>query len=211
MENDPKCKEFWGEVECFLECEGIVVDLLIFFQNQRVCVKTLQVLIIIDIYEVKNVFLKFQNYDINVVNYSQKRLLSAMDRCYTSLTDEEKGRNSFGKCLKYTYDKSLNFIYPTTYPEIFEDVKACKALKEEIDRTKFHLDVSLLKKGLMEGTQLDVYFPGFPTMRHLEHKSYLKKAGVKVFQYNSRSENMIVKVMASGKEVRLHNVFITLI
>ena len=131
----------------------------------------------------------------------QKRLLDAMDHFYSGLTDEEKGRNSFGKCLKYTYDASLNFIYPTSYPDIFEDVRACKAHREDIDRTMFHLDVSLLKKGLMEGTQLDVYFPGFPTMRHLQHKSYLKKAGVKVFQYNSRSENMIVKIVQNSHEV----------
>jgi len=118
-----------------------------------------------------------------------------MELYYDGLTDEEKARNSFGKCLKYKFDRSLNFIYPTSYPGVFEDVRCCKAQKEDLDRTMFHLDVRYLKKGLMEGTQLDVYFPGFPTMRHLKHKHYLKKAGVRVFQYNSRSENMIVKII----------------
>ncbi|XP_066932891.1 5'-3' exoribonuclease 1-like isoform X3 [Clytia hemisphaerica] len=130
----------------------------------------------------------------------ETRLLRAMEECYLRLTDEEKERNSFGKCLKYTYDPNLNFIYPTSYPGVFEDVNRCKAHKEDIHREQFHLDTRYLKKGLMEGTQLDVYFPGFPTMRHLRHKSYLKKAGVKVFQYNSRSENTIVKLIGNEHE-----------
>lgn len=124
----------------------------------------------------------------------ENRLLNAMERHYESLTDEEKFRNNFGRCLKYEYNSTLTFSYPSSYPGVFEDIRRCKVKKDTLDRTHFHLHPKYLKKGLMEGTKLDVYFPGFPTMRHLKHTTYLKKAGVRVFQYNSRSENMIVKV-----------------
>lgn len=123
------------------------------------------------------------------------RLLRAMLPNYAHLTDEEKERNSFGKCFVYKYDKTLNFVYASSYPDHFDDISMCKAKAVELDREHFHLDMGLLKKGLMKGTLLDVYFHGFPTMKQLKHESYLKKAGVKVFQQNSRNNNMIVKII----------------
>lgn len=124
-----------------------------------------------------------------------------MDVDYERLTDEEKLRNQFGKCFKYNFNANINFVYRSSFPGVFEDVKRCHAECESLDRTKFHLDVSHLKKGLMKGTKLDVYFPGFPTMKHLKHKSHLKKAGVRVFQYNSRSDNMIVRIIDEKLQV----------
>ena len=121
---------------------------------------------------------------------------------YSSLTDEENERNSFGKCFQYSYDKNLNFTYPSSYPGLFKDIKSCKAKVAEISREKFHLEISQLKKGLLKGTKLDTYFHGFPTMKHINHTSYLKKAGVCVFQRKSRSDNTIVKILADKKQVR---------
>ena len=130
-----------------------------------------------------------------------------MAKHYSSLTDEEKERNSFGKCFQYSYDKNLNFNYPTSYPGIFEDINSCKAKVTEIHREKFHLEISQLKKGLLKGTKLDTYFHGFPTMKHIKHTSYLKKAGVRVFQQNSRSHNTIVKILADNRQVSHFLVF----
>ena len=121
---------------------------------------------------------------------------------YSSLTDEENERNSFGKCFQYSYDKNLNFTYPSSYPGLFKDIKSCKAKVAPISREKFHLEISQLKKGLSKGTKLDTYFHGFPTMKHIKHTSYLKKAGVCVFQRKSRSHNTIVKILADNKQVR---------
>ena len=122
---------------------------------------------------------------------------------YSRLTEEEKQRNSFGKCFQYSYDKNLNFTYPSPYPgvNIFEDINSCKAKVTEINRDKFHLEISQLKKGLLKGTKLDTYFHGFPTMKHIKHTSYLGKAGVLVFHQNSRSHNTIVKILADNKQV----------
>lgn len=124
---------------------------------------------------------------------------------YAHLTDEEKERNSFGKCFVYKYDKTLNFVYASSYPDHFDDINMCKAKAVELDREHFHLDMGLLKKGLMKGTLLDVYFHGFPTMKQLKHESYLKKAGVKVFQQNSRNNNMIVKIIPGSLPVSYMN------
>ena len=121
---------------------------------------------------------------------------------YSSLTDEENERNSFGKCFQYSYNKNLNFTYPSSYPGLFKDIKSCKAKVAAISREKFHLEISQLKKGLSKGTKLDTYFHGFPTMKHIKHTSYLKKAGVRVFQRKSRSHNTIVKILADNKQVR---------
>ena len=120
---------------------------------------------------------------------------------YPRLTEEEKQRNSFGKCFQYSYDKNLNFTYPSPYPGVFKDINSCKVKVTEINRDKFLLEISQLKKGLLKGTKLDTYFHGFPTMKHIKHTSYLGKAGVLVFHQNSRSHNTIVKILADNKQV----------
>lgn len=44
----------------------------------------------------------------------------------------------------------------------------------------------------MEGVRLDVFFPGFPTLKHLPHTACLKSAAVRVFEQASRGENTIL-------------------
>ena len=51
----------------------------------------------------------------------------------------------------------------------------------------------------MEGVRLDVYFPGFPTLKHIPHKARLGKEGVKVFEQSSRGENMMLNIEDQGK------------
>jgi 5'-3' exoribonuclease 1 len=46
--------------------------------------------------------------------------------------------------------------------------------------------------GLCEGVQQDVYFPGFPTFKHVKHTAALEKAGVKVFQMPSRNNSIVL-------------------
>lgn len=48
--------------------------------------------------------------------------------------------------------------------------------------------------GPCEGALQDYYFPGFPTMRHLQHSAILKPGRIKVFEQPSRSESMIIKI-----------------
>ncbi|KAJ8958884.1 hypothetical protein NQ318_019652 [Aromia moschata] len=46
---------------------------------------------------------------------------------------------------------------------------------------------------------MDVYYPGFPTMKHLKYKAYLKAAKIRVFESPSRNENMIVQIIPDEK------------
>lgn len=69
------------------------------------------------------------------------------------------------------------------------------------DLWREYLDVPIekLKKGLMVGVKLDVFFPGFPTLKHIPHKAMLKKEAVKVFEQNSRGYNMMLKLEDQGR------------
>ena len=49
-------------------------------------------------------------------------------------------------------------------------------------------------KGLCERVKLDVYFPGFPSLKHIPHTGQLEKRGVRVFQLASRGENMCLVI-----------------
>ncbi|GAA6099593.1 5'-3' exoribonuclease 1 isoform X1, partial [Tachysurus ichikawai] len=42
-----------------------------------------------------------------------------------------------------------------------------------------------------------LYFCGFPTLQHIQHKFYKKKSGVVVFQQSSRGENLILEILSS--------------
>ena len=44
------------------------------------------------------------------------------------------------------------------------------------------------------GVKLDVFFPGFPTLKHVLYRARLNHWGVKVFQMNSRGESMTLTV-----------------
>jgi len=124
----------------------------------------------------------------------EQRLLAAMGPRYPRLTDEERRRNSYGHCLKYQYSPELNFQFPSTYPGVFRDIDACRASCKRIGIDEFRLDIKDIKKGLCENTVQDIYFPGFPTFKHLTYDTSLRKAGVRVFAYGSRSNNMIINV-----------------
>merc|ERR1719362_292783 len=50
----------------------------------------------------------------------------------------------------------------------------------------------------MAKVRLDVFFPGFPTLKHIPHKPRLKTDGVRVFEQASRGENMMLTIEDQG-------------
>ena len=48
--------------------------------------------------------------------------------------------------------------------------------------------------GLCEGVKLDVFFPGFPTLKHVPYRVQFNHWGVKVFQMNSKGESLTLTV-----------------
>lgn len=49
--------------------------------------------------------------------------------------------------------------------------------------------------GPTPGVLRDVYFPGFPTMKHLEYTAEIKSLRIKVFDMASRNESVVVQVV----------------
>lgn len=66
-------------------------------------------------------------------------------------------------------------------------------------RSEWDVPINRLKKGLMEGVRLDVFFPGFPTLKHIRHKAVLKAAKVKVFEEASRNPSMVLILQEQQK------------
>ncbi|XP_013116160.2 5'-3' exoribonuclease 1 [Stomoxys calcitrans] len=124
----------------------------------------------------------------------EKLLLQAMEPCDQNLSPDEYKRNQHGPMLQYDYNpesqgqspgiyslKALYHVYCTEKPFWSRDIMV------PADRT--------VCKELPNAAR-SVFFPGFPTMKHLDYKFELRCARVKVFDYPARNENMILQPMA---------------
>eukprot|EP00117_Sycon_ciliatum_P016324 scpid11392/ scgid15799/ 5&apos; Protein Dhm2; Strand-exchange protein 1 homolog len=128
----------------------------------------------------------------------QDRLVAAMSSREELLESEEKRRNRHGKCFVYTYDKSISFTYASPQ-QLHPPIKHCTAKEEKLPANSFSTDPDNLIFGLCDGVMLDVVSPGFPTLKHLPHRTALTKAGVRIFQQASRNSNMIVHLCMSDE------------
>ena len=64
----------------------------------------------------------------------------------------------------------------------------------ELPAIPFPITCDELVPGLMPGVKLDIFFPGFPTLKHIPHTASLERKGVRVFQAASRDDNMCLTV-----------------
>lgn len=121
----------------------------------------------------------------------EKLLLDAMSACDHNLTASERKRNQHGPMLQYDHNsvtqgklpgiyslKPLYFVFCTEKPFWSSDIL--------VSPTKT-VCVELPNAARTE------FFTGFPTMRHLKYKFQIRNARVKVFDYPSRNENMILQ------------------
>ncbi|KAJ8021757.1 5'-3' exoribonuclease 1 [Holothuria leucospilota] len=129
----------------------------------------------------------------------EKRLLEAMSARDSSLKESEIQRNTHSEHLLITYDEKSSFLLKSSLPGHFPDISHCKAKCVKIPLDAFWLPRVKVKKGLCKGVKLGVYYPGFPTLHHLKFQSELRKEDVKVFQQNSRGDNMILKIQDQNK------------
>lgn len=90
-----------------------------------------------------------------------------MEPLNEKLTDEEKKRNSHGPMLVYNYtEENLGkYTAPSYFPPINDNHAHCVTLS--IDDIK--VPIEKLVKGAYPGVMLDVYYPGFPTFKHLTY------------------------------------------
>ncbi|XP_049842599.1 5'-3' exoribonuclease 1 [Schistocerca gregaria] len=145
---------------------------------------------------------------------NEEELLKAMAPYESQLTEEERKRNTPGPMLVYKYTDDDLGVYEA--PEYFPPLETNHAKVIEVWRDELNVEKKDLIKGLWPGAKLDVYYPGFPTMKHIPHKAKLEKREVHVFDQPSRGENMILSIENQGKpdpeEVATHllgkNIFV---
>ncbi|RFU35269.1 hypothetical protein B7463_g1079, partial [Scytalidium lignicola] len=134
----------------------------------------------------------------------EKRLLAAMAPKNKLLSDAEKARNEFGVTLKFTYDPSLDFTYPSSLVGIFPDLTNCHCVENifdlpTIEGLEYHV-------GLIEGVKLgDAALAGFPSLETLPYNAALGFHGVNVFQQDSRNESMIVTLEDTEARTKVTN------
>ncbi|RXM36848.1 5'-3' exoribonuclease 1 [Acipenser ruthenus] len=128
----------------------------------------------------------------------EKRLLAAMEPNSKLLTMDEKKRNRHSECAVYFYDKDIEFLYPSPLPDKFPPLVKCHARYKTIPMDAWHVDLTYVANKVCNS---DMYFCGFPTLKHIKHKFYKKKNSVQVFQQSSRGESMMLEIMPSDEDV----------
>lgn len=73
----------------------------------------------------------------------------------------------------------------------------------ELPADHYSIFEASLVQGLCAGVKLDVYFPGFPTFKHLPHSAHFEKRGVRVFQSASREENLILTITQQQDQAKV--------
>ncbi|GLV41654.1 pacman [Carabus blaptoides fortunei] len=130
---------------------------------------------------------------------AEDTLLDAMAPCNERLSSEEVQRNTHGPMLVFVYSSDDLGAYAA--PEYYPTIEHNHALATPVTIEDIRVPIEQLVKGPCPGSIHDVYYPGFPTLRHLKYDGYLEKAKVKVFDTPSQNENMIVKIVASEEQV----------
>ena len=119
----------------------------------------------------------------------EKRLLDAMREKQSKLTLYEVQRNTHGPNVLISFDRCASRTVSSPMPKYFPDLVNCHSkceILEPLDLTQ------TLRRGLAKGVRLDVYSPGFPSLKHVSHVHSLRREGVTLFGQPSRGLNMIV-------------------
>lgn len=125
----------------------------------------------------------------------QGRLLDALATRQSFLTPEERERNRHSLPLMCRRTDGVVNMYKSSLPGIWPDLEN-RATCEEMSfphtkATDNHV------VGLAADYSPDVYFPGFPTFRHVGHHSELRDLSIKVFNFPSKNPSRVVAVDAA--------------
>uniref|UniRef100_A0A182NCW7 5'-3' exoribonuclease 1 n=1 Tax=Anopheles dirus TaxID=7168 RepID=A0A182NCW7_9DIPT len=120
----------------------------------------------------------------------EKRLLNAMRPCDAFLTDEEKRRNVHGPMLQYQYDAQQKSPLEAKYG--FAYIAELPVRRTDIWRDSLHVTEDKLVLGPSKGAVLHGYAKGFPTFKHLPYHGELKELRVKIFNFPSKNDSMVV-------------------
>lgn len=125
----------------------------------------------------------------------EERLVKAAEESNMLLSAQERQRNCHGPHLLFTYTPERQPPYPTSLPgTAFTDVAINHAHLEELDSDHFRIPKEQVVHGLSKGCRTDVQFPGFPTLKFVEHEAKLKEDKIRVFEMPSRGVNMTLRI-----------------
>lgn len=123
----------------------------------------------------------------------ENRLIDAMSDCEGELTENERARNIHGPMLQYDYCGEDQGPLADS-PFGLAGVAHLLCTETPIERNEVQVPDDKLVLGPCKASKKDIYFPGFPTMRHLKHSAKLLAVRVKVFEMPSRNESMIIEI-----------------
>ncbi|OQR74774.1 5'-3' exoribonuclease 1 isoform X1-like, partial [Tropilaelaps mercedesae] len=139
-----------------------------------------------------------------LIKYIEKDiLLNSMAVHDNKLTESEKNRNRHGPhlLLEYSTKRQGSYKSPMPHSKWFPSIKISYAKCTEVPNDMFRLQKSTIKKGRLKNVKDSLYFPGFPSLRLIPHRSSLVKQGCTVFQQPSRNYNMIVNVDTGDADI----------
>ncbi|XP_054164926.1 5'-3' exoribonuclease 1-like [Oppia nitens] len=122
----------------------------------------------------------------------EKLLLDATKSVDKKLTADEARRNRHGPHLIFTYCEQSLPPYVSPNRSIFPDIVVNHSQYVECDINSFLLPAKNIHKGLCRGVKLNVFIPGFPTFKYIQHEIAIRKERVRVFEQTSMGDNMIV-------------------
>ncbi|KAJ3594424.1 hypothetical protein NHX12_003731 [Muraenolepis orangiensis] len=128
----------------------------------------------------------------------ERCLLAAMQQCNEHLTESESKRNRHTECCVYTFDQDVDVEYTSTNPLQFPTITHCHVRQTPVPLDSWMVSVDHVGRAADRSA---LYFCGFPTLQHIQHKFYKKKGGVMVFQQPSRGENTILEIIHQGEPV----------
>ncbi|XP_032296461.1 5'-3' exoribonuclease 1 isoform X2 [Drosophila virilis] len=120
----------------------------------------------------------------------EDRLLRAMSACEPLLNSEERNRNRHGPMFQYDYSAQSQGPMKALAP--------LKSLQHvfctELARWAHEIAINTPRTVCVElpNAARHVFFPGFPTMKHLEFNFDLRYDRVKVFEQASRNQSMVL-------------------
>jgi 5'-3' exonuclease len=121
------------------------------------------------------------------------------------LTAEEKGRNSWGDALRFTYNENLDFLYKSSMPEYFPDLIHCRCLMQQYELPS--IEGLSYRVGLLEGAKVGTHaLAGFPSLHILPYRGHLEQAGVTVFQQASKNDSMIITLQNEYDERKTEDI-----
>ncbi|XP_018800269.1 PREDICTED: 5'-3' exoribonuclease 1 [Bactrocera latifrons] len=121
----------------------------------------------------------------------EKRLLDAMKACEKNLTPAEVKRNRHGPMHQYDYHPESQGSAPGIFS--LRPLYSVFCTEQQIWSREIAVPSDKTVCVELPNAARTVFFPGFPTMKHLKYDFELKFARVRVFEQSSRSENLILK------------------